>query len=74
MEDQEIFDLDTVAGLKVKDNVKQNYFLRFLDKVKELTPSKKMNEVILRKLSDVNVDLLSPKSILNAFQKHSKEF
>jgi hypothetical protein len=49
-------------------------FMVFLDKVKSLSHSKQLNEVILRKLEKVNLDLLKTKSLLNAFQKHSAEF
>ena len=49
-------------------------FLIFLDKIRSLTHSPPLNEMILQKLADVNVDLLKTKSLLNTYQKHSADF
>lgn len=62
---------------EVLDSQKQvtvDSFLVFLDKLRNLTHSKELNEVILDKLAQVNIDLLRTKSLLNSFQKHSAEF
>jgi len=43
-------------------------FLIFLDKIKNLTHSTYLNELIIRKISTVNVDELKTKRMLNLFQ------
>lgn len=42
-------------------------FLIFLDKIKNLTHSQSLNELIIRKISAVNVDELKTKRMLNLF-------
>jgi hypothetical protein len=42
-------------------------FLIFLDKIKNLTHSNSLNELIIRKISAVNVDELKTKRMLNLF-------
>lgn len=49
-------------------------FLIFLDKIKEISFSTKVNEVILRKIANVSVDMMKTKSMLNTYQKHSTDF
>ena len=49
-------------------------FLIFLDKIKNLTHSTYLNELIIRKISTVNVDELKTKRMLNLFQQHSLDF
>ena len=49
-------------------------FLIFLDKIKSLTSSEPLNEMILTKMANVNIDLLKTKSLLNTYQKHSVDF
>jgi hypothetical protein len=48
--------------------------LIFLDKIKSLTSSEPLNEMILTKMANINVDLLKTKSLLNTYQKHSVDF
>jgi hypothetical protein len=43
-------------------------FLIFLDKMKNLTHSQSLNELIMRKIGNVNVDELRAKRMLNLFQ------
>lgn len=49
-------------------------FLIFLDKIKNLTHSHNLNELIIRKISQINVDELRTKRMLNLFQQHSLDF
>lgn len=49
-------------------------FLIFLDKIRSLTHSQPLNEMILRTLGDINIDLLETKALLNTYQKHSADF
>jgi len=49
-------------------------FLIFLDKIKSLTSSEPLNEMILTKMANINIDLLKTKSLLNTYQKHSVDF
>ena len=49
-------------------------FLIFLDKIKGLTHSDRLNEMILGKLKDIDIDQLKTKSLLNTYQKHSADF
>ena len=49
-------------------------FLIFLDKIKNLTHSTHLNELIIRKISVVNLDELKTKRMLNLFQQHSLDF
>mmetsp|Transcript_19360 Transcript_19360/g.29682 ORF Transcript_19360/g.29682 Transcript_19360/m.29682 type:complete len:90 (-) Transcript_19360:1644-1913(-) len=51
-----------------------DFFLSFLDKIKSLTHSKQLNEVILAKLAEVNLAMLKPRSLLNTYEKHSADF
>ena len=46
-------------------------FLVFLDKISSLTNSDKLNEYIMRKLSEINIDMLDVEKMLNAYQQHS---
>ena len=49
-------------------------FLIFLDKVKNLTHSAQLNDVILKKITSVNIDELKAKRMLNLYQQHSFDF
>lgn len=49
-------------------------FLIFLDKVKSLTHSAALNDLIVKKLASVNVDELRAKRMLNLYQQHSLDF
>ena len=49
-------------------------FLIFLDKIKNLTHSQQLNDVILRKIASVNLDELKAKRMLNLYQRHSFDF
>jgi hypothetical protein len=49
-------------------------FLSFLEKIRELTHSSRLNEMILEKLAGVDLDLLRVKSLLNTYQSHSADF
>lgn len=46
-------------------------FLVFLDKISGLTNTDKLNEYIMRKLSEINIDMLDVEKMLNAYQQHS---
>ena len=46
-------------------------FLVFLDKISNLTNSDKLNEYIMRKLAEINIDMLDVEKMLNAYQKYS---
>ena len=43
-------------------------FLIFLDKIKTLTHSAQLNDLILRKISNINIDELKAKRMLNLYQ------
>jgi hypothetical protein len=49
-------------------------FLPFLDHIRHLTHSDKVNELVLQSLSGINLDLLKTKSLLNTYQEHSADF
>lgn len=49
-------------------------FLIFLDKIKNLTHSATLNDLILKKMMDINIDELKSKRMLNLYQQHSFEF
>jgi len=54
--------------------ISPDYFLIFLDKMKTLTHSKQLNEMILSKLADINLNRLRTKNLLNTYEKHSADF
>lgn len=54
--------------------VSPDSFLSFLEKIRELTHSPRLNEMVLEKLAGVNVDSLKVKSLLNTYQSHSADF
>lgn len=49
-------------------------FLVFLDKISNLTNSEKLNEFIMRKLAEVNLELLNSEKMLNSYHKHSVDY
>ena len=49
-------------------------FLIFLDKIKNISHSANMNEVIMKKIVNVNLDELKAKRMLNLYQQHSFDF
>jgi hypothetical protein len=49
-------------------------FLIFLDKMKNLTHSTHLNDLLIRKLSSINIDELKTKKMLNLYQQHSIDF
>ena len=49
-------------------------FLIFLDKVKDISHSSTMNDLIFKKIVNVNVDELKAKRMLNLYQQHSFDF
>jgi hypothetical protein len=49
-------------------------FLIFLDKIRDLTHSQALNELIMKKLPDINIDQLKTHKLLNTYQKHSADF
>ena len=55
-------------------SVSPDSFLSFLEKMRELTHSPRLNEMILEKLAGVNVDMLKVKTLLNTYQSHSADF
>ena len=60
--------------LETDTEVTADMFLIFLDKIKSLTHSDRLNEMILGKLKDIDIEQLQPKSLLNTYQKHSADF
>ena len=57
--------LDHNASLGIEPNA--DMFLIFLDKVKQLTHSEKLNEMIMSLLGEVDIDQLKTKSLLNTY-------
>eukprot|EP00347_Sterkiella_histriomuscorum_P022335 403330842 len=49
-------------------------FLIFLDKIKSLTHSDTLNDLIIRKLSNIDINLVNTKDLLNVYQKNSIDF
>ena len=49
-------------------------FLIFLDKVKDISHSSTMNDLIFKKIVNVNIDELKGKRMLNLYQQHSFDF
>jgi hypothetical protein len=49
-------------------------FLIFLDKIKDISHSGSMNDLIRKKIVHVNVDELRAKRMLNLYQQHSIDF
>jgi hypothetical protein len=49
-------------------------FLIFLDKIKSLTHSAQLNDLIIKKMISVNIDELRAKRMLNLYQQHSIDF
>jgi len=49
-------------------------FLPFLDHIRNLTHSDRVNELVLQSLAGINLDLLKMKSLLNTYQEHSADF
>ncbi len=52
----------------------RNSFLVFLDQVKNLTHSDKLNDLLLRRLAEINIKLVTPKALLNSYQEYSVDF
>ena len=49
-------------------------FLVFLDKISNLTPSEPLNNAIISKLSGVDISIITPKSLMQAYETHSIDF
>jgi len=49
-------------------------FLIFLDKIRGLTHSDNVNEIVLTRIAEINIDQLKTKSLLNTYQEHSADF
>ena len=62
-------------GRKEANNleVSADSFLLFLDKLSTLTHSSQLNEVIMKSVAEINIDMLNTKQLLNTFQRHSTE-
>lgn len=67
---KDVLDRNTALGIEHSPDS----FLIFLDKMKSLTHSEALNEMILVKLANVDIDQLKTKSLLNTYQKHSIDF
>mmetsp|Transcript_41745 Transcript_41745/g.48214 ORF Transcript_41745/g.48214 Transcript_41745/m.48214 type:complete len:487 (-) Transcript_41745:436-1896(-) len=59
-----------VLDNKAHEITPQSFFV-FLDKVSTLTNSDKLNEYIMRKLAEINIDMLNVDKMLNAYHQHS---
>jgi len=46
----------------------------FIDKVANLTPSETINDLILRRLAGVNLDLMTSEKLMEHYQENSTEF
>ena len=51
-----------------KHKLTPDSFLIFLDKVRNLTHSQQLNDMIMRKMSHINIDELKTKKMLNTYQ------
>ena len=49
-------------------------FLVFLDKVRNLTPSENLNNVIINKFAGIDIHLCTAKNLMQAYQTHSIDF
>lgn len=47
--------------------IQADSFLVFLDKMRNLTHSPSLNSLIMTKISDINIELLNEKQLLNTF-------
>lgn len=57
-----------------KHELTPDSFLIFLDKVRTLTHSQQLNDLVIRKMQNINIDLLKTKKLLNTYQEHSIDF
>lgn len=57
-----------------KHKISADSFLIFLDKLRTLTPSSHVNDLIIAKLEKVDVDRLQTRSLLENYQEHSVDF
>ena len=60
---KDVLEFRETEGLKID----ADDFLIFLDKLKVLTHSKDLNEMIMSRISEVNIDMLSTKALLNTY-------
>ena len=67
---KDVLDRNTALGIEHSPDS----FLIFLDKIKSLTHSEALNEMILVKIANIDIDQLKTKSLLNTYQKHSIDF
>lgn len=67
---KDVLDRNTALGIEHTPDS----FLIFLDKIRCLTHSEALNEMILIKIASINMDSLKTKSLLNTYQKHSIDF
>lgn len=52
----------------------EDMFLIFLDKLRDLTPREVINQVIIDKLANTNIELIQTKHLLNIYQELSDDF
>ena len=57
-----------------KHKLTPDSFLIFLDKVRTLTHSQQLNDLLLRKMQNINIGELKTKKLLNTYQEHSIDF
>jgi len=57
-----------------KHKISADSFLIFLDKIRSLTPSNHVNDLIIAKLEKVDIDRLQMKALLEHYQEHSVDF
>ena len=57
-----------------KHKISADSFLIFLDKLRTLTQSSHVNDLIIAKLEKVDVDRLQTRSLLENYQEHSVDF
>lgn len=54
--------------------VSADSFLVFLDKIRSLTHSEEINDIIVSKLAHVDIGRLSSRQLLDTYQEHSIDF
>ena len=62
------------TGVLAKPNVSADSFLVFLDKIRNITPSPHLNELVIQKLEKIYVHRLSMNEMLENYKEHSVDY
>lgn len=50
-----------------KHTLSANSFLVFLQRISNITHSEKMNDLLLTRLAEINIDLVTPEALLDSY-------